>query len=946
MDNQFKPSNDNSSSQSTNPATPYGSQPSNTFEPNYSEQGYRQQGFNQQAYNQQGYGQQNYNQQTYAQQGYNQQDYNQTNYAQGYNQYTSQENNTYSNPPYTMGYQTSPYPSGSQASSDGTFYNNTSSQGPYAYGQNTDTAKTEQAATASFTNDPYFGNVTSYGKQASSLGDVTDNPYFNPDPSQASADSSFSTEPKKKAPKWLWGLTAIPALAIIAVIAFFTIPSVKDFVYSTFLGTNSSYSHIETTNANDTLSSIRDFIDKSILASAATTTESNGVKGALSFQFDPSIPMEVPFDVSALTLEFDGASMEKQSEATFLLKSSGNTVATVNLSSDLSTGHFYVQIPELSSAYIDVSSFFQEYASEYLPTAYNPSKGFISTSSLTGSSSEEELYNALQNALSKELIFDLFSRYSNALFEAIADNGSVTKEGKTSVTAADVSQDYVTYTVTLSEKQVVSAVCDILEVLKTDQDIKDLAIELFAISDSMYTESIQALIDSAALASLSDTEVIKMSVYADGTNVIGRNIQFSYDSESIELFYAAVTNGNDSGFECRMTADGENVAITLHSTKEGDSYSGTCALTYEEESVELSFTNAQFIDDANSIGCLNGTYSLSVTSVPGTAFVLEANAEKEKQTIGLSVTENGTKLGSMALELTASEKQTVSLPDSSSKIYSGENETDLQEYLTSSNLTEFINNLITTLNIQDQETLNSLYSFLGAADPDYTVPNTTPEEPVTPENPITTDPTAVPSTSNNPADYGLPEGTEIAEDGSYEYELDQDTVIQQGEPGNAYLPFPVTYNDTKDTLESLAIAVCGADPYEDIQNYNSVRGNIYDGSKTTSYVTAYSWMANDDYNKYVSAYYDSVSGSLLLLNCGTIGLDNAQNLALQAYQLASGVTATDTDTEAIRTGFANYATNYGYIQMDCCDIIVSESASTDGDPVNNMYTIYLQIYNN
>lgn len=352
----------------------------------------------------------------------------------------------------------------------------------------------------------------------------------------------------------------------------------------------------------------------------------------------------------------------------------------------------YMQIPELSSAYLksDLSQIMSEaYSEEYL-------------SQIT----------ALQDALTPEIVEKLSKNYVDAIFDTF-DDVVLEKDVKVNVNVLDATYDKLS--VSLNEQDMIDIAIAILKQASKDKDLLELLDKFLDIAGlpAPTKEDIQANIDElkASREEASKEEIVNFSIYVDNKSLKGIDVHVvDEDSTKITFITAKKADANSLIFSVTNN-DTEFVSISgkWDSTSTGNT--GTIdikAITdeYSETttSINISFQDLKYVNKEKYT--VSGTLLISSDAFAGISLTCSLQGSEKSQNFNVSVNAMGMELGKINIDYTQNDLNEIVFPADDAKTY--DMETDMETYISDSNLFDFLNDLSEKLGID----LTSL--FMGS----------------------------------------------------------------------------------------------------------------------------------------------------------------------------------------------------------------------------------------
>lgn len=372
---------------------------------------------------------------------------------------------------------------------------------------------------------------------------------------------------------------------------------------------------------------------------------------------------------------------------------------------DYSTGESYIQIPELSGSYLDMTSTLQEASAE---------------------TSMGDIYSIITNMdqyLPKtDQLNTLVTTYSDIIFKNLKN----VKRSEDTLKAGDVSEKYTKLIVTCDGKDVMTICKEILETLKDDKVVKELVEN---INSDGYTEFQSKITD--ALSSLEETgedatddSKMEMTVYVDAeAKIVGRVIKLTSAGESFEIKEVKPQDGAKFGYELAVSADGVTyVSLAGSGQEKGGKLSGDFTLSLDES---LNPGNAAFLSMTDLVkisikdldqkalkkdGVLKGSMELSSEQIPavaGYSLKLEADGSKDQIKDTISIMAGSDVFATITLTTGEGGDPGVTKPAADAVTYDMSDEVALTTYVSEIDLITFLEDLKTKCGV-DLTALSSL----------------------------------------------------------------------------------------------------------------------------------------------------------------------------------------------------------------------------------------------
>jgi hypothetical protein len=296
---------------------------------------------------------------------------------------------------------------------------------------------------------------------------------------------------------------------------------------------------------------------------------------------------------------------DQNSELDLDLMHNGNELISTEFIIDTLKGDFYWAIPALTNEYLKLEL------------------GYDMTSvSVAGATTADILEILPSEQTLKQLIFKYYDIVMNNVTGVVYENGTLS--------VCEVEQESIVYEVTLSRKQIMEAAVDVLEAVKSDDDIKDIICDFaeytiasapstsaYVSVDDIYDDFVRSIDEIIADANYelesgenNDAPALKWTSYTTKkAEVIATELEFIGDS-SYFVFVGKAQDGENIGVQIYAGDDDyKDFEIKGELTEKRNVQSGTYEITVEGESmffIDLENVDTKLLDK----GYLNGTVSL------------------------------------------------------------------------------------------------------------------------------------------------------------------------------------------------------------------------------------------------------------------------------------------------------------------------------------------------
>lgn len=359
-----------------------------------------------------------------------------------------------------------------------------------------------------------------------------------------------------------------------------------------------------------------------------------------------------------------------------------NDKSLVNLDtlSDLEDESYYMQVPELSNAYLMFSM-----------TELMAQSGVDINKSYTSNilQLQKVLYDG---GISSDKINELLTKYSDIVIDGL---NNVEQNSDATLSISDTSAKYTSLTVQISALDVYEICHNILDNAKTDKDLQEISVNAGITTADEYVAGIEDAIkdlENNKDNMTSETDVINMTVYVDNSGTIMGREFTSAESTDIVGYYG-IRKGSKIDFTAYIKENGVQVAdITGDAAFAGGKLSGSADITYND-SVD-TFTAALKYEDlelVNNNQYVNGNITLTSDNFNGVSLKLDLVGSSDNQQMNFKMLYGN--IEGVTLNLTAKQipYTDFSLPSGSEEIYNVN--TDIYGYMGTLDIESFINHV-------------------------------------------------------------------------------------------------------------------------------------------------------------------------------------------------------------------------------------------------------------
>ncbi len=555
----------------------------------------------------------------------------------------------------------------------------------------------------------------------------------------AGTDGTVAVAKKKSKLPFILGGSLVAVAGVGALLFAFVAP-VKNWVKLTFMKPEKYFASVEEQAFTEYSTTLSEAYGEVInLVNSEGTSVDYNVEMTFGEQFMEILKEDNP-DMPEFTLESIGmdmsiASNSDAASADLGVTLNGESVVSAELIYDLAEMIAYVQIPELSEAYMTAS--LEEYMDQI------EAEGDVDMSEFDPEVliSEEDM---------KRIIED----YANIVYSSI-ETVEIAKGEDVEVAGKDYSFNIMEYE--LTEEELYDILLEVLETAADDDAIADMVDGLGYDYDEIIDEAIDTI--ETAKEDASDDNYVEGRVYVDARGVImGREYTFYADDEESAVFYYILgADGDDVCFEMSMEADGEEAMVvefsrigedlegsvviegeemmTVEGSYKDEAYSGTFTIIseeydwetddYEEVEVSVEFENLKTVGDNNEY--ISGKIifdmeefadeeELAEMDVTSIEIILESDGKGQDVTVAFG------ELLSITVGAAVNEGEVdIDIPSGSDDVY--DIETEAEAYLETVEYEAVIDKVLELLGLDDEftteEIIESIESGMTAEDDYY-----------------------------------------------------------------------------------------------------------------------------------------------------------------------------------------------------------------------------------
>ena len=503
--------------------------------------------------------------------------------------------------------------------------------------------------------------------------------------------------PKKKRKKGgfiIGGVVAVAAVSSVGVLA--ASGRLGNFVHKNFTSPESYFKYVAENNTKDAIKSFNTGYSKAVDSFDRVTS----VNGSYTVRLDagnelkPLIGMIDPslkdIDNASISVNtsFDDSIQNVQLKANI----NDADIATVNASIDMENEEGYLQIPELSDSYIDISDGIEEINDE-----------------LESSGAEyQEMLDEVKNTLPDAKTVD---KVLNTYVDVAFDNISDVSKSSDKIEAEDVSQSVTALTTTLDGQYAYDTAYEMLETLKDDENIKEIIENIDEASYDEFRDNISDTLDSLKdeKDSIDDVEgSADLTLYVNGKGEIaGTEVLVDVDGQEVVVSSVMPRSGSRFGYEMKAEYEGMEL-FSLTGTLKSNVMNGTFNVSVDDELLGdldeyvsggdniLTIDVKDFDISDSKDGMLNGSFTFStdaVRQVKGYKLNVEFATTKKETSVAVALLYEDDNYAKVTLTSGEGENLKTLQPSGSDTVYSITDDSDMQDYLSEMDIDAFIDDI-------------------------------------------------------------------------------------------------------------------------------------------------------------------------------------------------------------------------------------------------------------
>ncbi len=446
------------------------------------------------------------------------------------------------------------------------------------------------------------------------------------------SNGSFDSQPVGSGKK-IAAIIAAAVLAIAVLIGVTAHAQIGNFVKKTFSSPAEYYQYVEKQNRDVGKKLFVNYYD-SLRENVGASSKSQSIV----FKFEAGQSLRTLMSVSGIdcskleNMEIVATTKQGNNvlDSQAKVRINGTDILSSNAHMNNDTKEYYIQVPELSDKYLDLSSILQDEEKGQAIQAVTDVQKYIP-----------------ETAVMEKII----TTYTDLIINQMDQ----VEKAKATIEESGVKMDCTDLKVTCKGEKFYTVMEQFVTTMKADPEIKKYVESIDAEAYTSFVDELEDMLTSLQEEKQniveSGSEAV-MNVYVDGDGVIvGRIISMTVDGINVKITGLMPTNGNDFGYRFAMEQDGvEYCKIVGKGTKKDGKVNGEYSLSVDETALPASemITSTQDILtikvkdlDENTWkedGYLNGTVSLSTKTItPLANYELQFTSQGNKDSVGASI---------------------------------------------------------------------------------------------------------------------------------------------------------------------------------------------------------------------------------------------------------------------------------------------------------------------
>ncbi len=357
------------------------------------------------------------------------------------------------------------------------------------------------------------------------------------------------------------------------------------------------------------------------------------------------------------------------------------SIATLKASLDFENQEAYMQIPELSKDYLDMSDAMKEMEDE------------LGSFSTEYTKTLSKIYSVMPDA---DTMTNILSTYTNIVYDNIDDVEETTE----TIEADGISQKCTALTAKMDNEFIYNVGSEILETLSKDKDIKEI---IDSIDSELYDEFSDELEDVLDNIKENKDEFDNLDMEMETTfyidskgDFVGEKLTIEANNQDIEVICIMPKQGTEFGYLYTLTVNQEELfSLEGKGSIKKEIMNGKFSLSMNEELLDgmeslYSYDDLVIIEIADfnikdaKKGLLNGSFKLysdAISTISGYELIVDLSSSDKENSIAMTLASEGEEWGTITITSDEGKKVEQLKPSNKDKVYSLSDKNEVKEYL-------------------------------------------------------------------------------------------------------------------------------------------------------------------------------------------------------------------------------------------------------------------------
>src|SRR5699024_2200956 len=197
--------------------------------------------------------------------------------------------------------------------------------------------------------------------------------------------------------------------------------------------------------------------------------------------------------------------------------------------------------------------------------------------------------------ISQEKVDEISKRYSELIIDELDDDNFEKEDDKVDVDGEE--QDVNKVTMSISKGEMKSITTTVLEEVKKDKEIKDIAEDQFNAED--YDDTIDEALEDVKDADKDEFPSLKSVIWEDDNQILKRELTMKDDSGSeVKLEGTSLIKDDNLTMDYELSAENSKISLKGESTKNDDKYEDEYTLGFDDgiKESDIKLTNEETTD--------------------------------------------------------------------------------------------------------------------------------------------------------------------------------------------------------------------------------------------------------------------------------------------------------------------------------------------------------------